>query len=69
MHETSGPRANISAEEMERRRKIVRQADANNRIEGIYRDAASNEVFDAYIRGDIDVMDIGARLTAQMKPR
>ncbi len=59
---TAKPTTKISATEMERRRKIVRQAHANNRIEGIYRDAASNEAVEAYVCGDIDVMEMSARL-------
>jgi hypothetical protein len=62
------PRAKISAEEMERRRKAVRRADASNRIEGIYRDSTTDLIFDAFVRGDIEVTDIVPRLKA-LSPR
>jgi len=58
------PKAKISAEEMERRREAVRQADASNRIEGIYREPESDPIFDAYIRGEIDATEIIPRLKA-----
>jgi hypothetical protein len=58
------PKAKISAEEMERRREHVRQADASNRIEGIYRRPETDVVFEAYIRGDIEVTEISPRLKA-----
>jgi hypothetical protein len=48
----------ISAEEVARRREHVRTADANNRIEGIFRDSESDAVFDAYVRGDIEAPEI-----------
>jgi hypothetical protein len=62
-------KAKISDQEMARRRKLVRKAAASNRIEGIYRDPATDNVFESYIRGDIDVMDIGPLLQAQRGPR
>jgi hypothetical protein len=60
------PRFNgrISAEEITRRREAVRQADADNRIEGIFRDPASDEIFEAFIRGDIELTDLVPRLKA-----
>jgi hypothetical protein len=63
------PKAQISLAEMERRRKIVRQADADNRIEGIFRDSASDEIFDAFIRGDIEVTEMVPLLKAQAVPK
>jgi hypothetical protein len=59
----------ISAAEGERRRKIVRQADANNRLEGVYRDPATNEIFDAYVRGDIAATEMIPLLKAKSAPR
>jgi hypothetical protein len=41
----------ITAEERERRREAWRQADANNRIEGIFPDAESNAISEAHIEG------------------
>ncbi len=58
------PKVAISAEEMERRREIVRQADASNRIEGQARASDTDPVFDAYVRGEIEVTDIVPRLKA-----
>jgi hypothetical protein len=54
----------ISAAEMQRRRKIVRQADAQNRLEGIARRPESDAVFEAYIRGEIEATEIITRLQA-----
>ena len=48
----------LSRAEMARRRKIVRQADANNRIEGIFREPATDAVVDAFLRGDIEATDM-----------
>jgi hypothetical protein len=59
----------ISATEMERRRMIVRQADANNRLEGIYREPATDAVVEAFIRGDIEVTDMVPLFKAQPGPR
>jgi len=58
------PKPKISAEEMARRREHVRMADANNRLEGIFRDSESDAVFDAYIRGEIEATEIVSRLSA-----
>ena len=58
------PAPAITAEEVARRRKAVEQADANNRIEGIFRDPASDEIFEAFIRGDIELDDLVPRLKA-----
>jgi hypothetical protein len=60
------PKAKISDAEMERRRKIVRQADADNRIEGITRDPRTAPIFDAYIRGDIEVTEMVSRVKAMI---
>ena len=59
------PRPRISAAEMERRRAALRAADASNRLEGIERDAASDAIFDACIRGEIAVKDVVRLLKAQ----
>jgi hypothetical protein len=63
------PSAKISPAERERRLKIVRRADANNRIEGIFRDASSNPIFDAFVRGEIEAIDIVPLLKAKSEPR
>jgi hypothetical protein len=49
-------------EETARRREHIRLADAENRIDGLFRDPESDVVFDAYIRGEIAVTDIIPRL-------
>jgi hypothetical protein len=54
----------ISDDEVARRREIVRMADAENRLEGISRSPESDEVFDAYVRGDIKVTEMVPRLKA-----
>lgn len=54
----------VSAAEMERRREAVRQADADNRIEGQVSSPESAEIFEAFIRGDIDQSEILQRLHA-----
>jgi antitoxin VbhA-like protein len=54
----------ISATEMERRRKALRQADAHNRIEGQFPSAQSTAIFEAFICGDIERDEILPRLHA-----
>jgi hypothetical protein len=54
----------ISPEEIARRREHVRVADADNRIEGIFRDPESDAIFDAYRRGEIEAAEIITRLKA-----
>ena len=61
---TPRPKARISDAEMERRRKALRQADASNRLEGVFRDPASDAIFEAYVRGEIEATDILPRLNA-----
>jgi hypothetical protein len=48
----------ISAAKMEQRRRIVRQADANNRLEGIFREPTTDAIVEAFMRGEIDVTDM-----------
>lgn len=59
----------ISGAEMARRRKIVRQADANNRLEGIYREPATDTVVEAFVRGDIEATDMVRLFKARPGPR
>jgi hypothetical protein len=63
------PKPKISAREMERRRKIVRQADANNRLEGVFRDPSTDTVVEAYVRGEISAAEILPRMKAVRGPR
>jgi hypothetical protein len=60
------PKSKISDEEVARRREIVRIGDAENRLEGIFRDPESNAIFEAYVRGEIEVTEIVPRLKAQL---
>jgi U3 small nucleolar ribonucleoprotein component len=54
----------ISAQEMERRREVVRRADAQNRIEGQFRGPETDDIVEAFIRGDIEVTDMAAQFEA-----
>jgi hypothetical protein len=60
------PTPTITAEEIARRREFVRQAHANNRIEGIEHDPATDPIFDAYVRGEIEATEMIPRLKAQL---
>ena len=52
------PEAKVSAAEIKRRRKIVRQADAANRREGVYRAPETDAIVEASVCDDIDVTDM-----------
>ena len=56
----------ISAADEARRRRALRQADANNRLEGIFRDPATDAIFEASVRGDIKVTDVVPYLKARL---
>ena len=56
-HRTLSP-----AEEMERRRLVIRDAHHENLIEGLSADADAEPIFDAYIRGEIELGDIFLRI-------
>jgi hypothetical protein len=56
----------ISPEEIARRREAVRQADADNRIEGIKHDPAIDPIFEAWIVGEIDMDEVRARIKAYL---
>jgi Antitoxin VbhA len=58
----------ITADEIARRREALRQADANNRLEGIVREPATDEIFEAHIRGEITSAELTARLKALPHP-
>ena len=51
-------RPRMSDAEIARRKKALARADAHNRIEGIFPDPASEPVFQAWVRGEIDELDI-----------
>jgi hypothetical protein len=55
---TDDPKPAISAEEMQRRRAHVRVAIAENRLEGMATSAATLEICEAYIRGEIEAADL-----------
>jgi hypothetical protein len=50
--------APIPQEEVERRRKMVEEAHHNNFMAGIERDPTTDPIYEAFIRGDIDITDI-----------
>ncbi len=52
----------ISAEEIERRREIVRRVDHENLLEGQKRHPETDHIFDAFINGEIEVTDMMPRL-------
>jgi len=54
--------------EIERRRENVRQADAQNRIEGIYRGPETEKIVEAFVRGEIEVTDMIGRFKALPRP-
>jgi Antitoxin VbhA len=59
------PASNV-VDKITRRRAALACADAHNRIEGQSRDAQSDAVFEAHIRGEIDATEIVPRLKAQL---
>jgi hypothetical protein len=56
------PKSKITSAEMQRRRGALRQADADNRIEGQFPSEEGNAIFEAFIRGDIERDEILPRL-------
>jgi hypothetical protein len=60
------PKPKISDEEVARRREAVRQADADNRIEGIFRHPDSEAIVEAFVCGDFDVTELVPRLKARL---
>jgi hypothetical protein len=58
------PKPTIDADEMQRRREALRRADAHNRLEGLFPSAASDEIFEAFVRGEIEFDEIRPRLKA-----
>ena len=60
------PKSKVSVAEIQRRRAALRQADASNRIEGIFRDPATDAIFEASVRGEIEVTDVVPLLKAQL---
>jgi hypothetical protein len=58
----------ISAAEMERRREALRRAYAHNRIEGLFCSAEADEIFQLFVRGEIELREVGSRIDA-LHPR
>lgn len=52
----------ISAEEVTRRREIVRRANHENLLEGATRDPETDHIFEAFINGEIEVTELVPRL-------
>jgi hypothetical protein len=61
--------AKDASAEIARRREALRQADANNRLEGIFREPATDAVFEAHILGKINSSEMMAQLKALLQPR
>jgi Antitoxin VbhA len=55
---TDDPKPTITPEETQRRRVHVRVAISENRLEGIATSAATLEICEAYIRGEIEAGDL-----------
>jgi len=53
----------ISADEMDRRRKMVWRAFRSNAIQGARHGTDVEPIFDAFIRGEIEARDIVPRIT------
>jgi hypothetical protein len=62
------PKAAISAKEVERRREALRQADASNRIEGLFPNPEATAIYEQFIRGEIELHDVRPRIQA-LQPR
>ena len=58
------PRPPISAEEMERRRRVICKAEHESLLESGARHPETDHIVDAYIRGEIEVSDLIPRLRA-----
>ncbi len=58
------PKLRISAEESARRRSVLSSADADQRIEGLFRTPESEPVYQAFVRGEIELEDILPRIQA-----
>lgn len=52
----------ITADEMERRRKMVRSAFRSNAMEGLRPNPACQPVFDAFIAGEIEIDEMMPRV-------
>ncbi|MGV4329270.1 antitoxin VbhA family protein [Trueperella pyogenes] len=48
----------LSEEEIARRRWVLEQAIHSNRMEGLEMSAAGSELFERYVRGEIDVDEL-----------
>jgi hypothetical protein len=67
---TDEPEPTISAEEMQRRREHVKAAIADSRIEGMPPPGRLElEIFEAYIRGEIEAADLVTAYLSRDPPR
>jgi hypothetical protein len=57
----------ITLEEMERRRKALERADAHNRIEGIMPDPVTDPIFEAFVRGEIELDEMQPLIQAALR--
>jgi hypothetical protein len=57
----------ITLEEMERRRKALERADAHNRIEGIMPDPVTDPIFEAFVRGEIELDEMMPLIQAALR--
>jgi hypothetical protein len=66
---TGDPKPVITPEEMQRRRAHVRTAIADSRIEGLPPPTSpEREIFEAYIRGEIDAADLVTAYLSRIPP-
>jgi hypothetical protein len=49
---------------MERRREALRQADASNRLEGLFPTPGTTAIYEEFIRGEIELHEIWPRVQA-----
>jgi hypothetical protein len=61
---THGTKPSMSAAEMHRRREVILQAEANTRLAGQSCSPEAEAIFEAFVRGEIEVTDILPRLQA-----
>jgi hypothetical protein len=63
------PTPKIPPDEQARRRHAVEQANAHNRIEGIFPNPAADAIYERWIAGDIDSDEVTRQINALPLPR
>lgn len=58
-----------SSKTLEAQQKHVHLADADNRIDGIFRDPRTDEIFQAYVSGEIAATDIAPKLKTLLETK